>query len=160
VSFWEQIEALWNQLLDVIAALIIPDWTQLVSWIPIVLVLAVIGPILTLLVLYHLGYQIGRPRTRARYMEYPLRVPIGPDGTPARPTGRPFCERDLLIYGPKARRCDVCRDDLVLLCPRCGVGRDAAIEVCGNCGLAGRVSDRAIAIVPDAGPPAGGAAAA
>jgi hypothetical protein len=40
------------------------------------------------------------------------------------------------------------------------VGRDAAIEICGNCGLAGRVTDRAMAIVPDAGPPAGGAAAA
>jgi hypothetical protein len=160
VTFWEQLEAIWNQILDVISALVIPDWTALVGWIPIVLVLAVIGPIVTLLVLYHLGYQIGKPRTRARYLDYPLRVEIGPDGTPARPTGRPFCERDLLVYGPKARRCDVCGDDLALLCPRCGIGRNAAIEVCGNCGLAGRVVDRPFAMVTDPGPPAGGAAAA
>jgi hypothetical protein len=160
VTFWEQLEAIWNQLLEVVAALIIPDWSALVSWIPLVLVLAVIGPILTLLVLYHFGYQAGRPRTRARYNEYPLRIPIGPGGEPERPTGRPFCERDLLVFGPKARRCDTCGRDLTLVCPRCVVARDAAIEMCGNCGLVGRVSDRGLAVAPVAGPPPGGAAAA
>ena len=159
MTFFEQIEAIWNQILDVLSAILIPDWTFLVSLIPIVLVLAVIGPILTLLVLYHLGYQLGKPRTRARYLEYPQPVPTGADGSPQRPTGRPFCERDLLIYGPSARRCDACTDGLTLLCPRCGVARDAALESCGNCGLTGRVSDRALAVAP-AGPPSGGAAVA
>ncbi len=160
MTFWEQLESIWDQILQVIGSLIIPDWSELVSWIPIILVLGVIGPILTLLVLYHFIYQAARPRTRARYIDYPLRIPIGADGMPQRPTGRPFCERDLLIYGSKASRCDVCRDELTLLCPRCSVARDAAIEICGNCGMAGRVSDRALALAPNAGPPAGGAAAA
>jgi hypothetical protein len=159
VTFWEQLEAIWNQILGVIEALIIPDWSELVSWIPIILVLGVIGPILTLLVIYHLGYQAGRPRTRARYVDYPLRIPMTADGIPIRPTGRPFCERELLVFGPRARRCDVCGDDLMILCPRCGVARHAALETCGNCGLAGRVSDRALALAPE-GPPAGGATAA
>lgn len=159
MTFFEQLEAIWNQILEVLSAILIPDWGFLVSLIPIVLVLAVLGPILTLLVVYWVGYLFKRPRTRARYAEYPQPVPTGADGVPQRPTGRPFCERDLLIYGPAAQRCDVCRDDLTLLCPRCGVARDAALELCGNCGLTGRVSDRAMAIAP-AGPPAGGAAGA
>jgi hypothetical protein len=159
VTFSEQLEAIWQQILDLLSAILIPDWSFLVSLIPIVLVLAVIGPILTLLVLYHLGYQAKKPRTRARYIEYPQPVPVGPDGQPMRPTGRPFCERDLLVYGSAARRCDACHDALTLLCPRCAVARDAAIESCGNCGMTGRVLDRALAVAP-AGPPSGGAATA
>jgi hypothetical protein len=160
VTFWDQLEALWDQFLEFVTAVVIPNWSDLVFWIPIILIVLVIGPLLTILLLYHVGYQVSRPRTRARYAEYPLQIRTGPDGQPDRPTGRPFCERDLLVYQSNERRCEVCHEELTLLCPRCGVARNAALETCGNCGLAGRVSDRALALAPDAGPPAGGAAAA
>ncbi len=155
----DALEELWNGLLDLTSKLVIPDWGALVNLLPIFLVLGVVGPIVTILVLAWFIYFVRRPRQRVRFEEGPVRAEIGPGGRPEFPTAEPFCARDALIYPANERRCEVCGDDLQVICPKCGVTQSVVIGTCGNCGLVLRLEPRARALQP-AGPPPGGAAAA
>jgi hypothetical protein len=159
VNVVEALESLWQGLLDLTSKLVIPDWTALIALMPVFLVIGVLGPILTLVVLGWIIYQVRRPRTRIHFDEGPVRAPIGPDGKPILPTAEPVCYRDGLIYPPGVVRCEVCRDELSVICPKCGVGREVSVAACGNCGLELRLQPRPRALVP-AGPKPGGAAAA
>ena len=156
----DALEQAWQSILDITSLFVIPDWGAAVNLLPIFLLILVIGPILSLVVLFWLIYVVRAPRVG--YVELddnPRVAAVGADGRPVFPAGEPYCTRDALVYPAKARRCDTCGDELTVTCPKCGVTRRAAIEACANCGLVLRVEPRAVALRA-AGPPPGGAAAA
>lgn len=155
----DALEQFWNGLLDFTSQFVIPDWGSLIGLLPTFLVLGVLGPILSLLLLAHLIYFLRRPRGPQVEDPSPVRAPIGADGRPAFPRGEPFCFRDGLIYPPNTTRCEVCREELTVRCPKCEVARPAHQDTCGNCGLVLKVRPRS-QVVRAAEPPPGGAAAA
>jgi hypothetical protein len=152
----EALEQLWTGLLDLMSRIVIPDWGAIIALLPVFLVIGVLGPIMSIVVLVYSGRP---PRPRPRFHEGALPAPIGADGKPVFPTAEPFCFRDGLIYPTGVQECDVCGDELSLICPKCRVAREVSIAACGNCGLALRLEPRPRALV-SAGPPSGGAAAA
>lgn len=156
----DQLQQLWNGLLDLTSMLVLPDWGSLINLLPWAVLLFVVGPILSLLLLAWFVYAVRKPRVGMLPLaEGPRVAPIGADGLPEFPTGEPICFRDGLIYPPGATRCDSCGDELSLYCPRCRVIRTASLETCGNCGLTIKLERRGLALTP-AAPPPGGAAAA
>ena len=150
----------WSGLLDFLGKIIIPDWGGLIALLPLLILIGVIGPILSLLILGQLIYLIRRPHTGLRYEEGPRRAELDVEGKPIFPIGLPHCLADGLIYRSGATRCETDGADLWVVCPMCGLGRSAAEKTCGNCGLVLNVKNRPIPIGPVAGPPPGGAAAA
>lgn len=146
-------------LLDLLAPIIMPDWTELVGLLPLFLLVGVVGPILTLTVLGWLIYVMTRPRERIPYAE-PEAVPVAlVDGTPAYPAGEPYCGFDRLVYPPGATVCARCERDLAVICPKCGTGRPAHLDTCGTCGLVLKINPRAVAPARVAPPPGGAAVA-
>jgi len=155
----DAIGQLFQGLLDLLAPIIMPDWTELVGLLPLFLLVGVVGPILTLLALGWLIYVFARPRDRIPYVE-PQPVPAAlVDGTPAYPVGEPYCAVDQLVYPPGATVCDRCHRDLAVICPKCGTGRQAQLDTCGTCGLVLKVNPRAVAPARVAPPPGGAAVA-
>jgi hypothetical protein len=159
VTIPDHIAQVWTQLLQFIEKLVSPDWGALIGLLPILIVIGVLGPLLSLMALGWFVYFVRKPRARVRIEEGPRAAPVDDAGSPVVPPGEPYCARDALIYPPGTTRCQ--RDDtpLSVICPMCGIGRDAAISTCGNCGLVLKVESRARVIRP-AGPPPGGAAIA
>lgn len=155
----DQLNSVWSQLLELTAHLVIPDWGGLINLLPVLVLVGVVGPVLTLVVLAWLVYVVRAPRPKVTLVEGPERVSIGPDGQPDVPRGLPYCRRDLLVFASGMTRCPECGDPLAVVCPMCGLGREAATDTCGNCGLVLRLIPRARVLRP-AGPPPGGAAVA
>jgi hypothetical protein len=154
-----QLNAIWNQLLDIIGTFVIPDWGALIALLPVFLFVFVIGPAVTLAVLVWFVYVVRKPRPRVTIEEGVRRATPNADGSLEFPRGLPYCLRDSLVYASGTSRCAECRDALTVTCPMCGLGRDAAITTCGNCGLVLKVESRTRVMRP-AGPPPGGAAVA
>ena len=102
----EHIENLWTGLLSFIEKLVVPDWGSLIDLLPIFLVLGVIGPLVTLGVLFWGWYFIRKPRTRVRFEEGPTPAPLGPDGAPLFPKGLPYSPITGLVYPPGRKRGD------------------------------------------------------
>jgi hypothetical protein len=159
VTVLDQITQLWTGLLDFISKLVIPDWAGLVALLPVLVVIGVLGPLLSLAVLAWLGYGVTKPRTKVRYEEGTRVAPRDDQGRLIVPSGEPYCARDGLIYASGAVRCDVDRSALLVRCPKCDVVREAGISTCANCGLVLKIEPRAMIIATD-GPPPGGAAIA
>ncbi len=155
----EQLNHLWNQVIDLTSRFVIPDWGGLIALLPVLIFVFVVGPAITLGVLAWFVFFVRRPRAGVRVEEGPRSAAIGPDGAPDYPAGLPYCARDGLIFPSGSARCSECRDELTVVCPMCGLGREAAISTCGNCGLVLKVESRARVMRP-AGPPPGGAAVA
>ncbi len=61
MSIPEALEGLWNGLLELTSKLVIPDWNALIALLPVLLLIGVVGPILTLVVLGWVIYQLRRP---------------------------------------------------------------------------------------------------
>jgi hypothetical protein len=164
VSIVDTLNAGWTQLLDLLSKIILPDWTSVINLLPILIVLGVVGPLLTILMVFWFWYFIVKPRgpTPRAVDEGPRQAPIGKDGYPVFPAGEPYCFQHGLIYPVGTRRCDVDGELLLVRCPRCGLGRPAEIDTCGNCGLVLKVEKvpRGMELGGAAGPPPGGAAAA
>ena len=156
----ESLQNLWHQLLEFATQFIIPEWPDLIGLLPLLLAIGLIGPLLTIAVLVWFIYIVRRPRTSVAYLEGARRAEIGAEGQPIFPTAEPYCHRDGLIYPAGMTRCDECRDDLAMRCPKCSVGRAATIAVCGNCGLKINVKARLQTAPRVVGPPPGGAAVA
>jgi hypothetical protein len=154
----EAIDRAWTQFLTTITSFVIPDWGSLVALLPVILVIAVVGPILTILAIGWFVYAVRRPRTRVRFEEG-ARPAALEAGLPVFPPGEPYCPRHALIHPPGSTTCEVDGEALAVTCPMCGLGRPAEVDTCGNCGLVLRVIPRARALRP-AGPPPGGAAVA
>ena len=154
----DAIQQLVHRILEVLTVFIIPDWGELVGLIPILLLILVVGPILSLLALGWVIYLLRAPRAKVVLELAPVRAQIV-NGAPAYPTGEPYCPVDQLIFPFGALTCDACRRDLFVACPKCSTGRVAQVATCGNCGLVLKIENRARALRP-AGAPPGGAAAA
>ena len=154
----DQINETWTGVLAYLNGIIVPDWGGLVGLLPIFLVVGVVGPLLSLLVLFWFIYFVRKPRLRVAYADPRRRAPLDADGKPVFPPGEPYSTAEAMIYEAGATRSDS-GDQLVLACPKCGLVRSAAIETCGNCGLTFTIRKSTIAIRP-AGPPPGGAAVA
>jgi len=154
----DQLTSIWNSFIDLTSKLVTPDWNALVALIPVFLVVAVVGPLLTLLALAWFVYVIRKPRTRLVFEDGPRAAPLDAAGRPVYPPGEPYSPSTGLVYPPGTIRDDA-GDLLHVICPMCGLGRAAEIDTCTNCGLVLKVIPRARALRPS-GPPAGGAAAA
>ncbi len=155
----DAIGQLVQHILDALTPIIIPDWGALIGLLPILLLIGVVGPIVTLLVLGWLIYGVRRPRGRLPFVD-PVPVPARlVDGVLQYPPGEPYCAFDRLVYPFGATRCRQCGRDLAVRCPKCGTGREATIDTCGSCGLVLKIEPRVRQLQP-AGPPPGGAAAA
>ena len=155
----DQISHVWSDFLGFVSKLVIPDWAGLIALLPVLVLIGVVGPLLTLGVLAWLGYGITKPRTKVTYQEGTKVAPRDHLGRLIAPAGEPYCPRDGLVYPTGTFRCDVDKTNLLLRCPKCEVVRDASISTCGNCGLAVSIQPRAMIVSTD-GPPPGGAAIA
>ena len=155
----DHLSQLWTQLLQLIEKLVSPDWGSLVALLPLMVVLGVLGPLLSIGALVWMYYFVTKPRARVRFEEGARSAPLDDAGNPVFPPGEPYCARDALIYPPGTVRCDADDTPLSVICPMCGIGREAAITTCGNCGLVLKVVSRSRVMRP-AGPPPGGAALA
>jgi hypothetical protein len=159
VNVLDQISHVWSDFLGFVSKLVIPDWAGLIALLPVLVLIGVVGPLLTLGVLAWLGYGITKPRTKVSYQEGTKVAPRDHLGRIIAPAGEPYCPRDGLVYPTGTFRCDVDKTNLLLRCPKCEVVRDASISTCGNCGLAVSIQPRAMIVSTD-GPPPGGAAIA
>jgi hypothetical protein len=159
VTVVDQISKLWSDFLAFLSKLVIPDWPGLIALLPVLILIGVVGPLLTLAVLAWLGYGVTKPRTVVTYEEGARPAPLDHMGRPIIPVGEPYCPRDGLIYPFGSQRCEADKTRLLLRCPKCEVLHDASEKVCGNCGLRLGGERREMIVVRD-GPPPGGAAAA
>jgi hypothetical protein len=152
-----------TRLLELLEALLIPDWGDLMAFVPWLLILGVVGPLLTLLVLYWLYVLIKAPRGRVRTDEpQPVPAEHGPGGTPQYPPNTPYCQRHELLYPAKARTCEIDGEELLVNCPVDGTTRVAGQPLCRGCGTRYELgASMAPVVVRRRGrPPDGGAAIA
>ncbi len=154
----DELEQIWNGLIDFSSKLVIPDWGGLVALLPVFLIVGVVGPLLTLLVLAWFVYVVRRPRLATAYRDPRRPAALDDRGLPVYPPGEPYSPAEGMIYEAGATR-DASGNELVVACPKCGLVRPASRDRCGNCGLAFSLQPPTIAVRP-AGPPPGGAAAA
>ena len=154
----DTLESWWNGLIELSAMFIIPDWGGLVGLLPILLLIGVVGPIVTLLALFWFRYIVRRPRAKRSFAEVRRPAPLDEAGNPVFPVGEPYSIREAVIYEPGSVRSDA-GEELVVSCPKCRLVRPASESTCGNCGLTFTLQPTTRSLKP-AGPPPGGRAAA
>ena len=156
-DFFSSLESAWQHVLDFIAKIVSPDWGGLVKLIPLA-----IAPLVALFVLIAVArwgfFEIGRPRTRVRYLDGPTALTRDDAGHPVAPVGQPFSLATGFAYPAGTTRAADGRE-LAVICPMCRVERPAQLSTCGNCGLVLTVN-KSIQVARPAGPPPGGAALA
>jgi hypothetical protein len=161
VSISETLQQIWDSILEVTALFVIPDWGAVFrDFLPYIVLLGIVGPLLTFTILGALIYQVRKPRVKVTFVEGPQVPERDADGTAIYPVGLPFCRRDELIYASGTLDCPRCSDELSVICPMCGLGRGAKIDTCTNCGLVLKVVPRPVPVRTAAGPKPGGAAVA
>ena len=153
----EQLNEIWNGLIQFTGQFVIPDWGSLIDLLPIFLIVGVVGPIVTILMIFWLRYLVLKPRVAAGYSDTRRAAEIGADGQPVFPVGEPYSLAERMIYEPGATR-SVSGDELLVACPKCGLVRSAAIDTCGNCGLSFTITPPTRTIRPATPPPGGRAA--
>ena len=153
-----QIQSLWNGILQLTAVFITPDWKDPISWLPVLLLVGVVGPILSLLTLAWFVYGVRRPRAKSTFADARRAAPLDAEERPVYPAGEPYSPSEGVVYEAGATR-SASGGDLVVACPKCGLVRSAASSTCGNCGLSFTLKPTTRSLRP-AGPPPGGAAAA
>jgi hypothetical protein len=156
---FDAIGQIFQGLINLLEPLLIPDWRALIDLLPVLLLIGVVGPLLSLLMLGWVLYFLGKPRSRIPYQEPQPRPAELLDGDPVYPAGEPYCALNKLVFPFGTTRCSECDRDLAVTCPKCGTGRQAWIDTCGTCGLVLRI-DRTVPALRPAGPPPGGAAVA
>jgi hypothetical protein len=159
VTIIDQIEKFWTDFLGFLSTIVIPDWTAVIGLLPLLLLIGVVGPLLSIILLGWLGYGLTKPRTTVRYVEGVRTAPLNHLGEPIFPAGEPYCPDDGLIYAFGTILCDRDRTPLSLRCPKCELIRDASVEACGNCGLVLKFEPRALIVATDKPPPGGAALA-
>jgi hypothetical protein len=148
----------WTSLLQFSAGIVTPDWGGLIGLLPILLLIGVVGPIVTVLILAWGHYGFHRPRARVAFADVRRAAPLDADGQLLYPAGEPYSPSDGVIYEPGAT-VSASGEDLLVACPKCGLVRAAAITMCGNCGLSFTLQPTTRSLRP-AAPPPGGATAA
>ncbi len=159
MTILESIEKFWTDFLGFISTLIIPDWSGLIALLPVLLVIGIVGPILSIVALGWLAYVVRKPRTKVSYDEGVRTAPLNHLGEPIFPAGEPYCPNDGLLYPFGTVRCDRDKTPLSVRCPKCELVREASVEACGNCGLVLNIQPRAMIIASDRPPPGGAAIA-
>jgi hypothetical protein len=154
----DSLEQFWNGVLDLLAVFVTPDWSDAVAWMPILLIVGVIGPIFTIVALIWAWYRIRKPRVQVAFADTRRPAPLDAEGRPVYPAGEPYSPTERLIYEPGATR-SLGGEDLLVACPKCSLVRLAAVDTCGNCGLSFTLKPTTRSLRP-AGPPPGGATAA
>ena len=159
-----RVEEAWTAFLNLLQKIIVPDWSDWVAALPILVVLGILGPILTLLFFVWLHYVLFvRRRGRVRLDDpEPVMAERDESGFFVIPPNTPFCAREGLLYPPNARRCTSCRDELLVRCPVDSTTRVATQDLCRACGtkyVLGAAAT-ALAVRRTGGPPEGGAAVA
>ena len=150
-------------ILDWLSGILIPDWGALIGLLPILVILGLVGPVLTLLALYWLYHMLTDRRGRVRIAEpEPVAAPIGADGEPIFPTNTPYCARHALIFPATERHCTVDGDVLTVRCPVDESPRAATEELCRGCGTRYQLGASVAPVNVRSGrrPPEGGAAIA
>jgi hypothetical protein len=130
----DQINQVWTGLLQFSSQLVTPDWGKLVGIIPGLLLLAVVGPILTILVLAWVRFGAVRPRRRVSFADLRRPAELDAAGDPVYPAGEPYSPAERMIYEPGATL-SASGEPLMVACPKCGLVRAAVRDTCGNCGL-------------------------
>ena len=163
-GIFTSLQELLDRLLEITSFFILPDWNDVIQhMLPAAVVLFLVGPILTLLVLYWLYQWLHMPRFRVRPAEVgPVAVPRDEAGQPLVPASVPYCSFDGLLFPAKETRCSECRHELSVRCPVDDTLRSATEQTCTACGTRYVLgaSDTAIAVQRRSGPPAGGEAVA
>ena len=159
MTILEQIQKFWSDFLGFLSKIIIPDWTGIIALLPVLVVIGLVGPLLTIAVLGWLGYGVTKPRAQVKYDEGIRTAPVDHMGNFIFPPGEPYCPIDGLIYLTGETRCDRDKTPLLVRCPKCELVREASIEACGNCGLVLRIEPRALVVATDRPPPGGAALA-
>ncbi|MEO5966203.1 MAG: hypothetical protein ABIR11_12115, partial [Candidatus Limnocylindrales bacterium] len=116
----DQLNQVWTGLIQFTANFVIPDWGQLIGLLPILLLLGVVAPIVTLLALGWLRYGLVKPRVKAGYSDPRRLAPVDAEGNPAFPVGEPYSLLERMIYEPGATR-SIGGDELLVACPKCGL---------------------------------------
>ncbi len=153
----------WTAFLAWLQTIIIPDWNGLITLLPILIVLGVIGPALSLLAAYWVYVLASNRRGKVRTDE-PMPVPADQlaDGTYDYPPNVPYCPTHRLIYPATMRECPIDGEELRVRCPVDGSLRVAGQELCRTCGTRYQLGAALAPIVVSrrGAPPAGGAAIA
>jgi hypothetical protein len=152
-----------NSVLRLLEGLLLPDWGDLINLMPVLLILGLLGPALTLLALYWMYSRARTRRGRVRTGDpEPVAARIGPDGNRVYPPNMPFCQRHELLYPPTARTCEIDGEELLVRCPIDDMTRVASEQTCRVCGTRYQLgASLAPIIVRRHGrPPDGGAAVA
>jgi hypothetical protein len=158
----EQVDP-WTAFLDWLATILIPDWNGLIQLLPLLLILGLIGPILSLLALYWLYVRATTRGGKVRIEEpQPEAAPLNADGTPAFPANVPYCISHALIYPQTRRECEIDGEELQVRCPVDDTVRVAGQQLCRTCGTRYQLgaSLAPVVIRSHGRPPAGGAAIA
>lgn len=153
----------WSAILDQLTKLLVPDWSGLITLLPFLLIIGVLGPILTLLALVWAWHWLTIRRARVAVSE-PGAQPaeLGAGGEPTFPANVPYCADHRLLFPAAAVRCTIDGADLSVRCPVDHTVRVASIQTCTACGtrfVLGAASTSAL-VRRTVGPPPGGAAVA
>lgn len=153
----------WTAFLQWLQSILIPDWGGLIGLLPILLILGVVGPGLSLLALYWLYVRASTGRGKVRtYEPEPMPATLNADGSHAYPANAPYCPTHALIFPPTARECTIDGAELQVRCPVDESVRVAGQQLCRTCGTRYQLgaSLAPIAVRRHGTPPAGGAAVA
>jgi hypothetical protein len=153
----------WTGFLDWLETIVIPDWGGLISLLPILLILGVVGPGLTFLFLYWMYHRFTDRRGRVRLDEPTVeRAPIGADGNAVFPPNAPFCPHHALVYPATEKRCGIDGEELFVRCPVDDMMRPATQDICRVCGTRYQLGASLAPVVVrrNGRPPEGGAAIA
>jgi hypothetical protein len=153
----------WTAFLQWLQTILVPDWSGLIQLMPILLIVGVVGPALSLLALYWLYVIFTTRRGKVRFDEpTPQPAERAADGSPIFPANVPYCRTHELIYPAKYRECEIDSEELNVRCPVDDTVRVAGQELCRTCGTRYQLgASLAPVVVRSHGqPPAGGAAIA
>jgi hypothetical protein len=153
----------WTAFLEWLSTILIPDWNGLIALLPLLIILGVTGPGISLLVLYWMYVRAREKRGKVRYDDpQPMLIAANADGSYAYPPNAPYCPTHHLVYPPTAHECDIDRGDLLVRCPVDDTVRPAGQQLCRSCGTRYQLgASLAPVVVRKHGtPPAGGAAVA
>ena len=153
----------WTGFLDWLETIIVPDWSGLIDLLPILMILGVVGPGLTLLAAYWFFHRLKRQRGRVRTDEpEPVAAQVGADGLTVYPPNTPYCPRHALLHPGNVRNCAVDNEELFVRCPVDDMVRPASQNLCRVCGTRYQLgASLAPVVVRRSGrPPEGGAAVA
>jgi hypothetical protein len=153
----------WTAFLNWLSTILIPDWNGLIELLPILLILGVLGPGITLLALYWMYHRLNQRRGKVRWDEpQPTVVEPQADGSYIYPVNAPYCPTHHLVFPGTATVCSIDGEELRVRCPVDDSIRVASQQLCRTCGTRYQLgaSLAPIVIRRSGTPPAGGAAVA